>query len=1264
MKKPRWRILKFTLILAILLAAMSVTALASSSEGAHEAYYYILKPGYGTSPTHNTGHYEFMGRGSVSAALGSTDEVQTIAVTPENSGYITAPTPDESQSFSGGTAGSVTDRLTYPAVEFEGSTYYYEGSSAAAESGHSYDIVWYRYSCSEGFNIGTNSFYGGNKWHVDGYLTLSDKASVTYKVQFPGSDEFVLVNAAGTAGGVVFVDYVDNGTEFSEVDQPSVAMSRNGCSFSDWYYDAACTQPVYGGDEISGDVTLYGKYEAAESGGTGEVYIEVYLDGEKIVFTNDNKDEIFLKYLAVYEGEGGLTFDGTQNGNLKYTFNRKTYDATAVKVNLPQSSSYATLGVCGSFIYGDDGWVEPYDERINGRYFTVYENVKGGSTLTIYLNTVYYARYYVCTGVSNPRPQDGGIYFTVVMLDEAYPPNFTGVSSNSTYEARSAAQHVTYIDPFSADTKTVIQVGYYNNSLNVESETETGWYSTLDASYMFPSTLSGDEIKAAAKLDGSPYSNQTIEFFSLPNGLGKIEIDKTVYSINGKPVNGVVDEVNVGDTIVYEIAVSNTGELYLDESTGEFSLVDMMGDTKQTLFKEPECGEDDIVRYPDDFQWINMSKNETVKFYATYTVAEVDSGKTLTNTADVYFATLSATDTCTIEVEPEKDYSVTIAPADIVAYTGGRGYGSVVGWDGQLHDSVEGLPEPGYHISLSEDAIEWLAEQVGSIEPQDLSEYLAFTYDDGDVTRRWELEYMGIYESDAETGDPLRYVYRLNSTGGAPPVRLQYWDGSSYVFDDDIDMSETAVNASYEMSLYPGSLDQGLVKAVLTVGDESIEAEALAGTGTLTVLSTVNKDGNTTEIGGDAGAVDGGSVTAVGDAEYYVNDTEVPITDPDRVKLLVDEVSNSSEYVEAMAGDAMDTVMSEYGLDGAGCETFYLDLVDTENGNAKVTMGAGDSLKIYWPIPEQAGSSSRLYVVHYYGLDRTETDAGAELSAEPRHVQQADIEQVGGVRYAVFEVSSFSPFALVWEESVDSPLPIIPPVTPSEPDYTPNWLNTTDHVSYIIGYEDGTVKPNAGITRAEVATIFFRLLTDGARERFWSETNAYSDVAAGSWYNIAVSTLSNMGILGGYEDGTFRPNASITRAEFAKIAVSFFDWADVYAVNSFVDVRDSAWYANYVAVAAEIGLIEGYGGNVFRPDATITRAEACTIINRTLGRAPDADHLLPVAQMNTWPDNSDTGVWYYAQIQEATNSHDYRWLGDIEQWTAKLADPDWDKLQY
>ena len=242
--------------------------------------------------------------------------------------------------------------------------------------------------------------------------------------------------------------------------------------------------------------------------------------------------------------------------------------------------------------------------------------------------------------------------------------------------------------------------------------------------------------------------------------------------------------------------------------------------------------------------------------------------------------------------------------------------------------------------------------------------------------------------------------------------------------------------------------------------------------------------------------------------------------------------------------------------------------------------------------------------------------------------------------------------------------PYIPPVEPTDPDYTPDGLDTENHFSYIIGYEDGTVKPNASITRAEVATIFFRLLTDEARDQFWSQSNDYTDVSPTDWFNNAVSTLSNMGILNGYEDDTFRPKATITRAEFAKIAVSFFDYESIEADNVFTDVAEGTWYENYVAVAAEIGLIEGYDGNIFRPEASITRAEACTIINRTLGRVPDEDHLLPQAEMNTWPDNSDPDAWYYEQIQEATNSHDYRWIGNIEQWTAKLEDPHWDELQH
>ena len=249
-----------------------------------------------------------------------------------------------------------------------------------------------------------------------------------------------------------------------------------------------------------------------------------------------------------------------------------------------------------------------------------------------------------------------------------------------------------------------------------------------------------------------------------------------------------------------------------------------------------------------------------------------------------------------------------------------------------------------------------------------------------------------------------------------------------------------------------------------------------------------------------------------------------------------------------------------------------------------------------------------------------------------------------------------------WERVI-TPVPPTPS-TPDEPEvYRPNGLVLDEHFAYLIGNDDGLIRPEANITRAEVATIFFRLLTDETRESFWSDTNSYTDVAAGSWYNNAVSTLSAIGVLGGYEDGSFRPNASITRAEFAKIAVSFFELEGLDCENPFLDVAPGAWYAESVAAAAEIGLIEGYEGGLFRPDAPITRAEACTIVNRTLGRAPHAAGLLPESEMNLWPDNMDASAWYYAQIQEATNSHDFVWAGEFEQWTQKLPERDWDALQ-
>lgn len=226
-------------------------------------------------------------------------------------------------------------------------------------------------------------------------------------------------------------------------------------------------------------------------------------------------------------------------------------------------------------------------------------------------------------------------------------------------------------------------------------------------------------------------------------------------------------------------------------------------------------------------------------------------------------------------------------------------------------------------------------------------------------------------------------------------------------------------------------------------------------------------------------------------------------------------------------------------------------------------------------------------------------------------------------------------------------------------------LNTDAHEAYIIGYEDDTVRPENNITRAEVATIFFRLLSDDYRASKWSTENSFCDVNVGDWYNNAVSTLANAGILSGYPDGTFRPNAPITRAEFAAI-VTRFSSATAYGKASFTDVPSSHWASDAIALAEQLGWVGGYPDGTFRPDKAITRAETITLVNRVLGRSVLESGMLP--GMVTFRDNQP-GAWYYTAVQEATNSHTYMLLtsqfGGItnESWTGILNTPDWAALE-
>ena len=220
-------------------------------------------------------------------------------------------------------------------------------------------------------------------------------------------------------------------------------------------------------------------------------------------------------------------------------------------------------------------------------------------------------------------------------------------------------------------------------------------------------------------------------------------------------------------------------------------------------------------------------------------------------------------------------------------------------------------------------------------------------------------------------------------------------------------------------------------------------------------------------------------------------------------------------------------------------------------------------------------------------------------------------------------------------------------------------LNTRDHFAYVQGYPDGTVKPAGSIIRAEVAAILFRLMDADSRSLYYSTASGFRDVDSTKWYNTYVATLNNAGVITDSRTGYFRPNDAITRAELAAMLAQFAEKKS--AAIYFSDVSAGYWAANAIALTANLGWINGYPDGTFGPDKTVTRAELMAMVNRATGRAPKSTDAL-LSNMKTWKDNADTSLWYYLDVQEATNSHTY--LGaPTETWTSLTATPDWSQYE-
>ena len=1412
MKKVHRRAWSLVLALVIAMTLLPVSGLAFSwwgepREESYNAYYYVLLPSFTQGDvSRDPADFNFVGMGSVTdlGPPNGQSKNQTIPINKTNIKYMTVPNKDVTQTFYNG-ATKITVP-TYPSFEYKGNMYVYKHSSAAASSQYTYDIIWYRYSSSTGYNIGSDddSFshyppeYDGYTWHVDGYVTLSDKASVTYKVKFPGSDVFDNVDEDGERANNAYVVYVDKnpGVRFSEITaapQMKQSIEEQNPSgptvtytFAGWYYDEECTRPVPPDYVISNDVVVYGKYNTESVSGSSYLDIEVYLDGKEIFLSDNESDPGYWRKYVTSVGNVSSTANvevkGVENGLLRCTFDYTNFDAADIA--FVPGDGYVLQGVYGTFIYGMNGWNSPviYDAR------WVLDNVKGETTLTVYLNTPYRLEYHVPAPAS--APEDDNIYIACKKLDNFSPPVFPGLTPDSPIEDRNKGKEGGWVRNALQTTAALkdVPAGY------------TGWYTTADGGDMHESSYTGAAIAQAAgednvidcyarpgeythsitinyvdedgsvlqepysvtKNDGYSYSftfdsddiprvivkdgtnyvfNRFTEggdalsgtlktnviisaeylpdsdkdgtpdeyeatvtykvengFWSdgtnadkkeefdlkkfdessltwveaepklgdtIPTGMtpdsshlaigswdeditpdtpvrgGEVytytfdtaiapalTVEKTVFSVGGVEVadQSAVPAAVLGGVIEYRLLIKNSGNTELTNV--------VVSDSLWAKGMTISVGGEALVLEGGSYTIGSLAPGSSVSISYAHTVTgdEVQAGAVPNRASATADGGVSGGDTASVPVNG----SIEITPADITIYMGGdEGYEAVVG-DGGTVSPSNSMPAPLFYV----DPPASLGADVVNITLK------------GNDRRVWEFRLAG-YDKFGSA------LYSIESTGftGQDPVRVSYTgaDGKLHVNDSFDPGKIDELFAEYDIDIYRG-------------GTQSVWAEydgsnygVATGTGKLVVRAVEDSENSrnpvisvVTEV---TRPVSSGSaaVSAPDGTTYTLNDTTVPVK-TEGVGLLfdgiIDKDMNRTEVL-------LSTIEAQFNvsINPDRYQAQYLDLVDANNGNAWVK--ASGPVTVYWGYPEGTGQNTNFTLYHFTDLHRDGSSSGFDVG----DISGSKIELVklrktaNGIAFEV-EPGGFSPFVLVWENIV---IPDIP-VTPAEPVYEPNWLNTTDHFGYIIGYEDGTIKPDASITRAEVATIFFRLLTDEARDKFWTETNSYSDVAETAWYNNAVSTLSRMGILGGYEDGSFRPNDSITRAEFAKIAVSFFEYEDISAENIFTDVAAGSWYENFVAVAAKLGLIEGYAGNVYRPNESITRAEACTIINRTLGRAPDADHLLPESQMNTWPDNRP-GVWYYAQLQEATNSHEYKWSGDIEHWTAKLPERDWDALQ-
>lgn len=676
--------------------------------------------------------------------------------------------------------------------------------------------------------------------------------------------------------------------------------------------------------------------------------------------------------------------------------------------------------------------------------------------------------------------------------------------------------------------------------------------------------------------------------------------------------------------------------------------------------------------------WQNAtSKNAILKFAANASALSVNEVVTASgdfngeitlqdSTAAEVFVPANAVQTQLVA----KASCVTVKLADLIVYMGGeQGFENVVDNENGHVTASESLPEPGFVFDLPDEIssvgeIEFVEENSGKT-------WKAVPYD-GKSTR----------------------VYKLESGNGQDPVRVEFTkDDGTKVVSDEFKVGD-ALNQKLHMAIYKGAVGTVVAK----VGNDTYPV--ITQDATLEVRGTTNQVKYADVSTNPALQVGEPALKADSNTTFTINEGDV-LASKDGVALLFDNIientaseNNRTELLKDRAETELKNSYNECAFD-----LKYLDLVDRHNGNTWVK--ASNDVTVYWPYPEGTDKTTDFELLHFEDLHRDMSSnevAGniANCTVSPVTFTKLD-------NHIEFKIGSggFSPFALVWEgeesdgssssggshtsntyyvryhndDETEKDGKFIPGETVtvkgnvftapvgkvlagwsleedgkvdykvgdtfrmpgSSVDLYAVWKDseTESHSAYISGYPDGTVGPDKTITRAEAATMFYNLLADKT-----SDAKTFTDVPANQWYAKAVMTLAGKGVISGYPDGTFKPDASITRAEFVTMAINFAN-AEKGTACSFPDVPQNMWYYGAIAGATQNGWISGYPDGTFGPDRYITRAEVTSVINRMENRAADMSFMMDhLDELRTFSDLS-FGHWAYGSMMEAANGHDY-----------------------